>query len=124
MTNFGSNFETPETGVELDWGRPGTKWHKDVKGLFTSFKENEFSKFFYQTDVHMIRLLCEQHNLALLNPDTTAAGWKAIYEQWGKFGTTMKDRAQVRFVIAKTQVAEDYSYTLTDVIEDAFNGED
>jgi hypothetical protein len=125
MSNYSTILETPVTGVDLDWGTVPTKWHREVKALYLSFKDNEFSKFFYQTDVALIRLLCEQHSMALKFPDEmTAAGWKAIYEQWDKFGTTMKSRAQVRFTIAKSQVAEDYSKDINDVIDSTFDGDD
>lgn len=125
MANFSpTNYETPVTDVVLDWGRPGTGWHKEVKALYLSFKDNEYSKFFYQTDVHALRLLLTRYSAALYDPDITAAGWKALDDQLGKFGTTMKDRAGIRYSSQKKQAEEDYSGAVTQIFKNAFKAEE
>lgn len=121
MANFSaSNYESPETQVQLDWGRIPKDWHPEVKKLYASFRDNDFSKFFYQTDVHMMRLLCEQHTIAFMNPDVKAAEWKVIWDGWNSFGTSMRSRANVRYTQAKTNVVEDYSQMANDVMNNAF----
>jgi hypothetical protein len=126
MANFSpTNYESPTTGVKLRWGKPPAKgeaneWHPDVVDLYLTIKNNEFSEFFYQTDVQMIRLLCLHHTKALRNPDTTAAEMKAVYEQWDKFGITMRSRANIRYTQTKTAAEENYSAGFEDFVLDAF----
>lgn len=124
MANFSvSNYESPETNVRLKWDKPSESWNKLVQELYLSIKKNEYSKFFFQTDVQMIRLLCEHHTKALLNPDTSAAEMKAVYEQWDKFGITMRSRANIRYTQVKTQETENYSADLPNILRDAFGPE-
>lgn len=125
MANFSpTNYETPITKAPLDWGRPVSGWHKEVKALYLSFKDNEYSKFFYQTDIHALRLLLTRYSDALGNEDFTAAGWKALDDQLGKFGTTMKDRASIRYTSEKKQAEENYSEVVTSLFKNAFKAED
>jgi hypothetical protein len=121
---FNNNIESPTTGADLKWGTVGPKWHPEVKSLFKTLKDNEFSKFFYQTDIHMIRLLCIRTTEAFLDPDMTSAGWKIIWDQWDKFGVTMKSRANLRYTIAQTVAAEDYSLQMAELHQEAFKGDD
>lgn len=124
MANFSpTNYETPITDAVQDWGRPVAGWDKEVKALYLSFKDNEYSKFFYQTDIHALRLLLTRYSNALKNPDTTAATWTGLDHQLGKFGTTMKDRAGIRYTSEKKQAEENYSDLANQIFINAFKPE-
>jgi hypothetical protein len=129
VANFSpSNYETPITGVDLKWpsppkkGEPG-EWLPSIVRLWNSFKKNEYSKFFYQSDVESLWITCDRYNRAHHNPNVTAAEWRALDDQLGKYGTTVKDRANLRYVLVKTASPEAAGVDIAGLMRAAFGEE-
>jgi hypothetical protein len=109
VANFGTTYSTPKTNVKLRWGTPNPDWDDEIKALYKSFKDNEFSEFFYQSDVAVLRILMGQLDAALENAEMTAAGWRTLWDQLDKFGATMKSRAGINYTVTTKTDEESYS---------------
>lgn len=117
-----SNNISPLTGVQLAWGNADSSWHPSVKRLYKSFQTNPYKDFFYQTDIEMMRILCLEHSKYLYSADGLNANLvKAIFSQWGAFGATVKDRAEINFVIKSAEKEDDFS-NYDKIIKLALNG--
>jgi hypothetical protein len=102
----------------LNWGTIPKDWHPEVKKLYKSFMDSPFLPYFYQTDISMMRILAEHHSSELHGEKPNANLIKTLFTEWGAFGATVRDRANINLVIQQAEKESEFK-DFADIIEQA-----
>jgi hypothetical protein len=93
----------------LDWGTVPSGWHPAVKRLYKALVKSPFAPYYSQMDVEMMRLLAAHHSQELFSDKPNANLIKTLFDKWGSFGGSIRDRASINLVVQQAEIESEFA---------------